>query len=227
MSQAENFKDWNEKMAVKYNPDHYHNSHNIFIRLLSHLRTRLIIRLLDVRPKDEVIDLGCGSGNMLAAIHRGRLTGIDLSASLIQLAENKLKGRGATIIEGSVEDLPAAIRSKKYDKIFSSEVIEHLEHPEKMIDEIVAIAKPESLIVISFPNEHLIGRIKFVLLKLGLFKILFKGLPPQMADEWHLHEIKLEYFKQLISGRLRIITIKKIPSCLLPLHYVFLCQINK
>lgn len=211
-------------MAVKYNPDHYHNSHNIFIKILSRLRTRLVIRLLNIKDDDEVLDLGCGSGNMLAAIKTGRLTGVDLSASLIGLAKEKLAGRDAQLFIGSVEDLPKEISARKYDKIFSSEVIEHIERPEKMIEQILTIAKPDSLIVISFPNEHLIAGIKSFLLKIGLFKILFRGLPPQMADEWHLHEIRLDYFQKLIAGRLRVIAIKKIPVPFLPLHYIFLCQ---
>lgn len=224
MNQAESFKDWNEKMAVKYNPDHYHNSRNIFIKILSRLRTHLIIRLLNIKDDDEVLDLGCGSGNMLATIKTGHLTGVDLSSSLIGLAKEKLADRDAQLFIGSVEDLPKEISAQKYDKIFSSEVIEHIEHPEAMIAQILSVAKPDSLIVISFPNEHLIARIKLILLKIGLFKIIFRGLPPQMADEWHLHEIRLGYFQKLIAGQLRVIAIKKMPAPFLPLHYIFLCQ---
>lgn len=224
MNQAESFKDWNEKMAIKYNPDHYHNSRNLFIRFLSNLRTRLIIKLLIIKKEDEVLDLGCGAGNMLAAIKTGHLTGIDLSPTLIRLAEKNLAGRNAILLIGSVEDLPAQMRAKKYDKIFSSEVIEHIEHPEAMIDQILSVAKPDSLIVISFPDERLVASIKRFLLKIGFFKIFFPGLSPQMADEWHLHEIRVDYFKKLIAGKLRVITSKKIPFSFLPLHYIFLCK---
>jgi len=224
MIQVVNFKEWNERMAVKYNPDHYHNSHNIFIRILTRLRTHLIIKLLAVKKDDAVLDLGCGAGNMLAAVETGHLTGVDLSSSLIDLAKEKLAGRDAQLFIGSVEDLPSEISTQKYDKIFSSEVIEHIEHPEKMIDQLLSVAKPESLVVVSFPNESLVRQIKTWLLKLKLFKIFFKNLSPEMADEWHLHEIKKDYFAKLIAGKLRVIAVKKIPFPFLPLHYIYLCK---
>ncbi|HRY63368.1 MAG TPA: methyltransferase domain-containing protein, partial [Patescibacteria group bacterium] len=219
-----NFEAWNNRMAIKYNPDHYHHSRNPFIHFISYLRTRAIIKFLNIRPKDEVLDLGCGTGHMILHIKSGRVTGVDLSHYLLNIAREKLAGREATLIYGNVEDLPSVVKSKTYDKILSSEVIEHIKTPEKMIEQITLVAKPESLIVITFPYENLLNKIKSILHRFGLLQLLFKGIPTKMTDEWHLRFMDIKTFKKIIDGRLRILKIKKVPFSFLPIHYIVLCQ---
>lgn len=218
------FESWNERMAVKYNPDHYHQSKNPFINLITYLRTRAIIKLLAINPADQVLDLGCGTGHMLLKIKSGQLTGVDLSPYLLAIARQKLALHPVTLIYGNVEDLPPEVKAKTYDKILSSEVIEHIKSPQKMIEQITSVAKPTSLIVITFPYENLLNKIKAILHKVGLLQLLFKGIPTRMTDEWHLRFMDQKVFEEIIRGQLKIIKIKKVPFSLLPIHYIVLCQ---
>jgi ubiquinone/menaquinone biosynthesis C-methylase UbiE len=61
---------------------------------------------------NDVLDVGCGTGNLLAALtaaHPGtRLTGVDPSAALLAKARARAELNGSTLVAGSVEALPFA-----------------------------------------------------------------------------------------------------------------------
>jgi len=67
---------------------------------------------LDLQPDDEVVDIGCGSGTLLAdhATHVRSVAGIDASALQIGLARRRLAARidagTAEIVEGDATSLP-------------------------------------------------------------------------------------------------------------------------
>lgn len=85
-----------------------------------------------------VVDLGCGTGiysNVLTKTDN-RYIGIDMSSSALEIA----KSRGVNVISGEAEAIPVADRSVDY--LFSTEVIEHVISPEKMMQEIYRILKP-------------------------------------------------------------------------------------
>ena len=223
----ENFEQWNEEMIAKYNPDKYHNSTNVIIRGIEFLRTRAVIKLLNVNYNDMVLDLGCGAGNMLEKMLEGNFWGVDISKTLLSAAKKRLNGRKLSLIYGNVESLPEKIKALKFDKVFCSEVLEHVLNPEKVIDEILSVTKPDGRVVISIPNEDFINFLKSILIKLGLFGLLFPGISKKMDNEWHLHEMDLKSIKDLVSGKLKIITTKRIPFHFLPIRYVILCEIPK
>jgi ubiquinone/menaquinone biosynthesis C-methylase UbiE len=84
----------------------------------------------DVRGR-TVLDFGCGSGqNSLLLARRGaRVVGVDISASLIALAERRLHANGvggtAKFVVGSAHDLP--VRSNSVDVVFGIAILHHLD----------------------------------------------------------------------------------------------------
>ena len=105
-----NFVEWNEEMCVKHDPDLQHNHPNRLMRLLESMRTGCVLKYLDVDEPDAVLDVGCGCGNVLEKIVKGRLYGIEISEYAIKRAEKRLQGSrlpriseaegGRTMIEG-------------------------------------------------------------------------------------------------------------------------------
>ena len=217
------FEEWNEQMARKYNPDQYHNSSNVVIRAIEGLRSRAILKLLAVRDGDTVIELGCGAGNLLQKMPRGELWGVDLSKMLLEIASTRLAPRGATLVRANIEALPPEVGQRKFDKILCSEVIEHVQHPDRVIDQMLGIATPASRVVISVPNERIIDLIKSALIKTRLIG-LFKGIARNMTDEWHLWSMDLASLRKLVAGKLDIVTIKRVPFYFLPIRYVVLLR---
>jgi SAM-dependent methyltransferase len=87
-------------------------------------------RLGDVHGR-TVVDFGCGSGeNSLLLARRGaRVVGVDISASLIALAERRLEINGvagcAKFVVGSAHDLP--LRDGSIDVVFGIAILHHLD----------------------------------------------------------------------------------------------------
>jgi len=102
--------------------------------------------------KINVLDLGCGEGAMLEALARRGLlddtniTAIDISPRLISIAKKRFKKRAQFIKTDVVKtNLPKS----RFDLVYSTMVIEHIENPKEMVSEIYRILKPQGVVFIS------------------------------------------------------------------------------
>ncbi|MBU4580260.1 methyltransferase domain-containing protein [Patescibacteria group bacterium] len=216
-----NFEVWNEEMAKKYNPDKYHRSSNLIVKFIENKRVLEIIKQLNLKNNDKIIEIGCGAGNIMERIKTGKeLWGMDLSDFMIELSKKRKYHIPVKFIKGNAENLPEEIVNNKFDKIYCSEVLEHVEDPAKVFGEIKKISKNDSIIVVSIPNEKLINQIKKILQKVKIFNFLFPNISKKMDDEWHLHCFDLKGLKEIISRDFVINNIQGIPYNWLPLRYV-------
>lgn len=91
---------------------------------------RRMLSLLDLPPGATVLDLGCGTGLNFAAIHaaigpRGRLLGVDSSASMLGAARRRVERAGwenVDLLEADVRDLPRVLPTRYRDRPFSAVV---------------------------------------------------------------------------------------------------------
>lgn len=227
MRRIEDFKNWNEEMAKKYNPDKYHRSANFIVRFIEEKRTSKIIKYLDLKDEDKVIELGCGAGNIMQKIKVGQeLWGVDISDFMLKLSKQGKYHLPVKLIRADVENLPKEVIETKFDKIYCSEVLEHVQRPEKVLSQIKKIAKEQSIIIVSIPNEKLINRIKGFLQKIKIFNFLFPDISKKMDDEWHLHHFDLGKLKELVSHDYIIKETKGIPYFWLPIRYVIKMEIR-
>ena len=221
MKIKENFENWNEEMAKKYNPDKYHESSNLIVRFIENKRVLKIIEYLNLKDNDKIIEIGCGAGNIMQKIKKGReIWGVDLSNFMLEMSKKKKYYSPVKFIKGDVENLPEEVINYKFDKIYCSEVLEHVENPDKVLKEIKKISKNNGIIVISVPNEKLINQIKGVLQKMRIFNFLFPSISKKMDDEWHLHSFDLKKIKNLIFNDYVIEKVKGIPYSFIPIRYV-------
>lgn len=138
-------------------------------RILTGLYTRRLIKylsgLLD-RAEADILDVGCASGHLMAAMERKnpgwRTTGVEISATAV--AEGRKKGR--EILEGSIEELP--LPEASFDLILLQHLIEHVVNPEALARKLAVALKPGGRIVIETPNTQC--------LDLKLFKKYWGGL---------------------------------------------------
>ncbi len=225
------FIQWNEEMAHKYDPEAYHLRSNFLIRWIERRRVKIILNFLNTHQQDRVLEIGCGAGNILEQIPATRLHGIDLSTFLIKKSQRRLASHQVILAQSNAEQLPFA--NDKFQKLVCSEVLEHVANPRRVIGEIARVATSDAIIVISVPNEAWIDGVKAVIRRLGLSGWLLKGgnnsyhSPDQMTDEWHLHRFDLNLLKETSDGILVIHQTKAIPFNFIPLRYVAYCQLMK
>ncbi|HZG89152.1 MAG TPA: methyltransferase domain-containing protein [Pseudonocardia sp.] len=99
-----------------------------------------MIRLADPQPGERVLDVGCGTGNLLLALGRSRpgvdLAGIDPDFSALATAQRKAARAGVPVRwdRGFAEELPHPDGS--VDQVLSSLMLHHLDPSAK--DELLA-----------------------------------------------------------------------------------------
>ena len=216
------FTAWNEEMVRRFDPDAYHTRSALPIRAIERLRVRAIRRLLDATAAMRVLEVGVGGGNVLERVD-GRRVGIDLSPFILHKAQARLGG-AAALVRGDAMALPFA--DGAFDRVFCSEVLEHVLEPEAVVREMRRVLAPRGFAVVSVPNEALINRVKGVVFRLPLGRRLVGGgagayqVSEKMDDEWHLHEFDRARLERAVAGRFTIDALIGVPSRLLPLRLV-------
>lgn len=222
----EEIKKWNEEMIVKYNLEHYFDQPNTIIRWVERRRIQKILKELLVDASSKTLEVGCGAGQILAEIREGTLYGFDLSERMISVTRERLMKidpkRIGTLVPGDAQAWPKEITEQEYTNIYCSEVIEHIPHPEILIQELHRTATEKTkAIVISTPNEPLIQKFKDILIKIGIFKWIFPHLAEKMTDEWHLSSFDIPLMKKVTNGLFEIEKIQGAPYNWLPIRYIF------
>lgn len=222
---TESFTTWNEAMSQKYNPDHYHNSCNAFVRWIERRRAKALIQELRIEPESDVLDVGCGAGNMLQILPPcRRKIGVDLSPTMIERATRKL-GEGAELrlMPAEALDFPDA----SFDRILCSEVLEHTLEPRRVLREMWRVLKPVGFAAASIPNEHLIENSKRLLHAFRLQRLLRNDGKTNLdagENEWHLHHGSIPAFRAWNEGLFHLEKIIPIPGWWYPVRYVFLLR---
>ena len=101
----------------------------------------------------KILDLGCGNGSLSHELSKDghRVCGMDQSYSGIQIAQNSFPN--VEFVFGDVEkDLsPHPFKIGSFDIVLSTEVVEHLYQPSKLIQNAFRLLKPSGHFIISTP----------------------------------------------------------------------------
>lgn len=120
-------------------------------------RAREIIKGIDSKNGDKILDLGCGDGFYLFLLSNLglnlKLVGCDFDQSGLEAAKRNIKSKKVSYIAGDLmKRLPFV--NNEFDKIILSEVAEHLPNDVKGFKEIYRILKPGGTLCLSVPNAN-------------------------------------------------------------------------
>ncbi len=107
-------------------------------------------RRLLTEPGERVLDIGCGTGALLASLAAGEagtdLIGVDLSAEMLAVARAKTPG-SVRLVQGSGESLPFA--DETFDIVVSTSAFHYFRHPQDALAEVHRVLRHGGRLVIT------------------------------------------------------------------------------
>jgi SAM-dependent methyltransferase len=133
----------------------------------------------------RVLDAGCGAGygaELLNQAGAASVVGVDSSDSALSLARSAVTD-GVTCELGDITALSHPDDS--FDLVVCFEVIEHVEDPEQVLDELRRVLRPDGILLLSSPN-----RVRYV-----------------PGNPHHRHEYTRPELKEALNGRFESVRI--------------------
>ncbi len=123
------------------------------------LHEALIERLPQV-DNLRIVDIGCGTGALDMRLWEmgARVTGLDLSQRMLEIARARAEGKeGLEFFQATAEDIP--LEDGWADLALSTIAFHHFPHPGRALREIHRVMKPESpFFLCDMCNEGVLGR---------------------------------------------------------------------
>lgn len=117
-------------------------------------RVNRILDQLELKGGERILEVGCGNGYYLNVLNRLglnlKLTGIDNDNLALKDAKRFIGDKKIKLILTDANKLP--LENNFFDRVIISEVIEHIENEQKVLDEIFRVLKPGGIMVLTTCN---------------------------------------------------------------------------
>ncbi len=160
-----------------------------------------VVDLLNPRPGEDILDLGCGDGvlSLTIAARGANVTGIDPSPSLVAAA----RASGLAAVRGDATLLPF---THCFDAVFSNAVLHWISRPDAVIAGVAQALRPGGRFVGEFGGHGNVAAI-VVALRAAARR---HGLDESEVSPW-FYPTPAEYAGRLTQGGFRVQYIELIP----------------
>jgi len=141
---------------------------------------RDLVDLLDPRPGERVLDLGCGDGVLTTRLaERGcAVIGVDRSAAFVAAA----RLRGLEVVEGDARRLQVTeLRAGGFDAVFSNAVLHWIRQPVAVLRGVHRLLRPGGRLVAEFGGAGNIATVRSAL----HHALRRRGIDPAPRDPWY------------------------------------------
>lgn len=95
----------------------------------------------------SVLEIGCGTGDLLASLAPSRGVGIDISPKALEIARSK--HAGLTFLAGDAEDIPLL---KPFDYVLLSDLIGYLDDVQRAFEQLNRVCNPRTRVILTYFN---------------------------------------------------------------------------
>lgn len=133
-----------------------------------------------VRPHSRVLEIGCGTGEILSQTQASRAVGIDISGEMIKLARAKFLD--LTFIHSSLEESEL---KEKFDFILMTDLIHHVYDVMSVFEKVHTLCHPQTKIIVTSINPWWDPFFKFA----ERFKLKAPDVPLNYFDRRNIGKI--------------------------------------
>lgn len=160
---------------------HYANKDSLFSvcvgKFLNNRLHKIIQLVSDLRPNEELLDVGCGSGFYLEMAGKmgAKVVGVDYSEEMLELSRDRTKNIGAQLMKMDACNLGFA--DNRFNWVISIGLLDYIAAPEKSVSEMCRVLKPGGRIIFTIPKSPSL----FAFLRTGPGVVIRRklfGLPP-------------------------------------------------
>ncbi len=101
-----------------------------------------------VAPNAKVLEVGCGLGDLLAAVKPGRGLGVDISPRMIEIARRRHPGLRFEVADVERDALPEG----PFDVIIMSDMVGHLDDIQRAFERVHGLLRPEGRLIVTYYN---------------------------------------------------------------------------
>ena len=135
----------------------------------------------------EILDLGCGTGfntaYLMGKLNASQVLGVDISKSAVEFARSTYPF--GSFIEGNISSPLLDCGTAAWDVILCCEVIEHVPHPEALLDTVHRHLDGAGMAFISTPNRP-------------VFSLNYE---PSPVNHTHIKEYTLSEFRDMLQAK--------------------------
>lgn len=100
-----------------------------------------------VPPGSSVLEIGCGTGDLLAALEPSKGVGVDISPKAVEIA--RAKHARPTFLAGDAEELPV---SEPFDYVILSDLIGYLDDVQRAFEQMNKVCGPRTRVILTYFN---------------------------------------------------------------------------
>jgi methionine biosynthesis protein MetW len=159
------------------------------------LRPDLAVIAREIAPGSRVLDIGCGNGELMAALRDGK----QVDARGLELDRDDVAAcvaRGLSVIQGDADTDLADYPDAAFDYAILSQTLQTTRRPDLILDQLLRIG---SQAFVSFPNFAQ-WRIRLALMFGGTMPVT-RQLPARWYDTPNIHHVTVDDFRALLAKR--------------------------